>query len=289
VNAGESIVLRFFNTKTELLTLKELGFSPFALDALEKAVHIPNGLVLATGPTGSGKTTTLHALLHEMNSESEHIITIEDPIERVLSGINQIQVNYEINLTFDNLLRRILRQDPNIIMVGEIRDTETADLALRAALTGHILLSTLHTNDSIAAISRLENMGIEPFLIASVLRYVTAQRLVRKVCPHCKKEMPVPDFFKALQKKHDVPQAHTLFQEAGCPQCNYTGFSGRTVIGEIFVVDSEIETMISERKPVAAISAYAKKHGMETLESDAVKKVSAGITTLGEVIREAIL
>jgi type II secretory ATPase GspE/PulE/Tfp pilus assembly ATPase PilB-like protein len=289
VNAGESIVLRFFNTKNELLTLKELGFSPFALDALEKAVHIPNGLVLATGPTGSGKTTTLHAVLHEMNSETEHIITIEDPIERVLSGINQIQVNYEINLTFDNLLRRILRQDPNVIMVGEIRDTETADLALRAALTGHILLSTLHTNDSISSISRLENMGIEPFLIASVLRYVTAQRLVRKVCPHCKKEMPIPDFFKTLQKKYGISEAHILFQETGCAQCNYTGFTGRTVIGEIFVVDSEIETMISEKRPMSEITSYAQKHGMETLESDAVKKVSAGITTLGEVIREAIL
>jgi type II secretory ATPase GspE/PulE/Tfp pilus assembly ATPase PilB-like protein len=198
-------------------------------------------------------------------------------------------VNYEINLTFDNLLRRILRQDPNIIMVGEIRDTETADLALRAALTGHILLSTLHTNDSIASISRLENMGIEPFLVASVLRYVTAQRLVRKVCPYCKKETPAPDFFKALQKKYGIPPARTLLQETGCDKCNYTGFSGRTVIGEIFVVDSEIEAMISERQPIQAITTYAQKHGMETLESDAVKKVSAGITTLGEDIREAIL
>jgi type II secretory ATPase GspE/PulE/Tfp pilus assembly ATPase PilB-like protein len=285
---GESIVLRFFNTRGNLITLEELGFSDSMLAVLRGAVTIPHGLVLATGPTGSGKTTTLHSLLNEMDGERKNIITIEDPIEQILTGINQIQVNYEINLTFDNLLRRVLRQDPNVIMVGEIRDNETADLALRAALTGHILLSTLHTNDSISAISRLTNMGIEPYLIASVLRYVVAQRLVRKVCPYCKKEIETPEFFKKLQQKANVG-SEVIFEETGCEKCHHTGFSGRTVIGEILVIDEKIEEMINERKSATVIAKYAKENGMQTLSDDAVKKISLGITTIGEVMRGAVL
>ncbi|ULQ59030.1 GspE/PulE family protein [Brucepastera parasyntrophica] len=285
---GESIVLRFFNVHGSIMTLENLGFYPQDLEMLRRAVKIPNGLVLATGPTGSGKTTTLHALIREMDYETKNIITIEDPIERVLHEINQIQVNYEINLTFENMLRRVLRQDPNVIMVGEIRDTETAELALRAALTGHILLSTLHTNDSISAVSRLTNMGIEPFLIASVLRYVIAQRLVRKICPRCKKEIPTPASFKKLQKKAGV-HSDTVYEEQGCEHCNYTGFSGRTVVAEIFAVNNEIEKMICDHKSRPEITDYVLNNGMITMELSAIRKVTEGITTINEIMREALI
>ncbi len=285
---GESIVLRFFNIQGSVMTLDHLGFYPEELNILQQAVKIPNGLILATGPTGSGKTTTLHALIQRMDSESQNIITIEDPIERILPKINQIQVNYDINITFDNMFRRVLRQDPNVIMVGEIRDAETAELALRAALTGHIIFSTLHTNDSISAVSRLANMGIEHFLIASVLRYVIAQRLVRKVCPHCRTEIEVPEFFKQLQKKHGI-ESQTIYQEKGCEQCNFTGYSGRTVIAELFIINADIERMISEHKSIADIASYAQKNGMKTMEACAVKKVSGGITTINEVLSEALV
>jgi type II secretory ATPase GspE/PulE/Tfp pilus assembly ATPase PilB-like protein len=186
------------------------------------------------------------------------------------------------------MLRRVLRQDPNVIMVGEIRDMETAELALRAALTGHIIFSTLHTNDSISAVSRLANMGIERFLIASVFRYVIAQRLVRKVCPHCKEEKTIPDFFKKIQAKYGIT-SHTIYEEKGCEHCNYTGFSGRTVIAEIFIINAEIERMIGEHRSIAEITAYAQKNGMKTMEYYAVRKVSDGITTINEVLSEALI
>ncbi|MDR1748230.1 MAG: GspE/PulE family protein [Spirochaetaceae bacterium] len=290
---GESIVLRFFNVHGSVMSLEKLGFYSRELDTLRRAVTIPNGLVLATGPTGSGKTTTLHSLISEMDCRTKNIITIEDPIERLLPDINQIQVNYDINLTFENMLRRVLRQDPNVIMVGEIRDTETAELAVRAALTGHILLSTLHTNDSISAISRLTNMGIEPFLIASVLRYVIAQRLVRKVCNHCKKEVPTPPFFQELQfpelQKNVGSIPDTVFEETGCDLCNHTGFSGRTVVAEILTVDTELEKIISSNKSPAEIMEYAASTGMQTIRTCAIQKVTQGITTINELFREALI
>ena len=285
---GESIVLRFFNIQGSVMTLDHLGFYPDDLTLLQRAVNIPNGLILATGPTGSGKTTTLHTLIQRMDNEQQNIITIEDPIERVLPGINQIQVNYNIDLTFNNILRRVLRQDPNIIMVGEIRDTETAELALRAALTGHIIFSTLHTNDSISAISRLANMGIESFLIASVLRYSIAQRLVRKLCPICRKRIAPPGFFKNLQKKYKL-KSESIYEERGCEQCNFTGYSGRTVIAEIFVVNNEIERMISNQCKSVELTDYADANGMVTLKACAVRKVTDGITTINEIMREALI
>lgn len=285
---GESIVLRFFNIQGSVMTLDNLGFYPRDLSLLQRAVSIPNGLILATGPTGSGKTTTLHALLQRMDKEQQNIITIEDPIERILPGINQIQVNYNIDLTFNNILRRVLRQDPNIIMVGEIRDTETAELALRAALTGHIIFSTLHTNDSISAISRLANMGIEYFLIASVIRYIIAQRLVRKLCPECRKKIATPPFLKKLQKKYKM-QSDFVYEEQGCEHCNFTGYSGRTVIAEIFTINNDIERMIANKNSIFDLSNYANTHGMVTLEACAVSKVTDGITTINEILREALI
>ncbi len=285
---GESIVLRFFNIQGSVMTLEHLGFYPEELNLLQQAVKVPNGLILAAGPTGSGKTTTLHALIQKMDRSTKNIITIEDPIERILPGINQIQVNYDINITFDNMLRRVLRQDPNVIMVGEIRDTETAELALRAALTGHIIFSTLHTNDSVSAVSRLANMGMEHFLIASVLRYVIAQRLVRKVCPHCRIETAVPAFFKKLQAAYGVA-SDTVYEERGCEYCNFTGYSGRTVAAEVFAVNADTERMISEHRSAAEIASYARENGMETLEACAVKKVSDGVTTINEVLSEALI
>jgi type II secretory ATPase GspE/PulE/Tfp pilus assembly ATPase PilB-like protein len=282
---GESIVLRFFNIKDSIMTLENLGFHSRDLNTLKNALHIPNGLVLATGPTGSGKTTTLHSLIRQMDCQTKNIVTIEDPIERAIPDINQIQVNFDIGITFDSMLRRVLRQDPNVIMVGEIRDSETAELAVKAALTGHILLSTLHTNDSISAIPRLINMGIEPFLIASTLRYVIAQRLVRKVCDYCKKEIPTPLFFR----KKNASSPESLFQETGCPKCNYTGFSGRTVIAEILTIDSQVEKMITARAAHQQILNYAIDSGMETMENCAVKKVAQGVTTINELLRESLI
>lgn len=288
VKHGESIVLRFFNIQTSAMTLEHLGFYPEEFALLQQASKIPNGLILATGPTGSGKTTTLHALIQMMNTETQNIITIEDPIERVLPNVNQIQVDYGINITFDNMLRRVLRQDPNVIMVGEIRDTETAELALRAALTGHVIFSTLHTNDSISAISRLSNMGIEHFLIASVLRYVIAQRLVRTLCSHCKIKKTVPDFFRSLQKKYNIT-SNCIYEKNGCEHCSFTGYAGRTVIAELFIINNDLEKMISEQKSAAKINSYTQHNGMKTLEFCAVRKASDGITSIEEILREGLL
>jgi len=288
VTWGESIVLRIFNTKQDSGGLDSLGFSDTQLSFLKKALRIPDGLILATGPTGSGKTTTLHALLCSMDTEQLKIITIEDPVERILSGINQIQVNDDIQLSFGTMLRRVLRQDPDVIMVGEIRDTMTAELAMRAALTGHVILSTLHTNDSVSAITRLTDMGIEPYLTASVLRYSLAQRLVRKVCPFCAQTVPVTEELSVLQKKYDIH--HTEMKRAcGCEKCGHTGYHGRVAVAEIFETDSRIERMISESRTAAEIKSYARSQGMKTLAEDAVLKVCSGITTLEEIKREALV
>ncbi len=288
VSFGESIVLRIFNTKGEVSPLDELGFSQSHLEKLRASVHIPNGLILATGPTGSGKTTTLHSLLCEMDVEHLKIITIEDPVERVLPDINQIQVNEQIDLSFDTMLRRVLRQDPNVIMVGEIRDSITAELALRAALTGHVILSTLHTNDSVSAVTRLQNMKIEPYLIACVLRYALAQRLVRKVCPLCGEQVPVNDQVKRMQKQYGVTGSW-MVESRGCEGCGFTGFSGRTVVAEVFEVDQRIEQMICDGKPANEIKRCAVQNGMTTLAYDALKKICEGVTTFAEAKREALI
>ena len=260
---GQNIVLRLFDNGDEELTLEELGFSRENLKKLKSALKNPYGMILATGPTGSGKTTTLHALIKKMDREHLKIVTIEDPVEKTIDGIEQIQVNDEINLTFENILRHVLRHDPDVIMVGEIRDRETAELAVRSALTGHLILSTIHTNDSVGAVSRLRNLGIEPYLIAGTLRTVLAQRLVRKTCKECRGK--------------------------GCEKCNFTGFSGRTAVSEIFDVDEKVSYMIESQSGDAEIRKYIKTFGFKTLKEDAALKIKSGISTKDEIMREGLL
>jgi general secretion pathway protein E/type IV pilus assembly protein PilB len=284
---GESIVLRIFNTSAKLLSLDELGFYPHELAVMQSAVRQPFGLILLTGPTGSGKTTTLHALIAGLPVSEQKIITIEDPVEQLIPGVSQVQINDEIKLSFDGMLRRVLRQDPNVIMVGEIRDNATAELALRSALTGHLILSTLHTNDSVSVITRLENMGLEPYLIAAVLRCSVAQRLVRKICPACKKKVSISKEARSMLKKHAV-SGDSLYESTGCPACDYSGYKGRTIISEVFTVDKTIETMIADRRPVTKIAQYAATAGMVSMAQNALRKVVDGITTLREVEREVL-
>jgi general secretion pathway protein E/type IV pilus assembly protein PilB len=288
ITNGESIVLRIFNKMHKLLSLDRLGFSEHDLALIKCAVQQPHGLIILTGPTGSGKTTTLHALIETLPIEHLNIITIEDPVEQIISGVNQVQINEEIGLSFDNMLRRVLRQDPNVIMVGEIRDTITAELALRSAMTGHLILSTLHTNDSISVIARLENMGLEPYLIAGVLRCTIAQRLVRKLCGNCVHEVPVDDRLKKLFEKYQI-DGTVMFETHGCAICDHTGYKGRAVISEVFMIDDEIEEMIIKRYATAEISRYAHKKGMISMANDAMTKVLYGITTLEETEREVVL
>jgi general secretion pathway protein E/type IV pilus assembly protein PilB len=288
ITNGESIVLRIFNKSTRLLSLDELGFYPDNLDQIKKVAKEPYGLILLTGPTGSGKTTTLHGLIAGLPVQELKIITIEDPVEQIIPGVSQVQINDEINLSFDGMLRRVLRQDPNVIMVGEIRDNPTAELALRSALTGHLILSTLHTNDSFSVITRLENMGIEPYLIAAVLKCSVAQRLVRKCCPYCGGKTSADKKTKALFSKYQIA-ADSMIRAEGCAACDFTGYKGRTIISEVFVVDSVIEEMIIEKKSSAEILRHAVKKGMISMARDGLQKVADGVTSLSEVEREVAL
>ena len=279
---GESIVLRLLNRKSTLIGLDKIGLSPEGLIDIRKILKTPFGLVLATGPTGSGKTTTLNSLLRGMNRESLKIITIEDPIEYVIDGIDQIQTNEAIGLTFTSILKRILRQDPNIIMLGEIRDTETANLSVRAALTGHLVLSTLHTNDAVSAIERLRDMGVEPFMIAAVLKTAMAQRLVRKLCPDCRKKRKISsvemEFFRDSGKEPEI-----IYDAVGCDKCNGTGYNGRILIHEYFSLDEDIERMIVTGAKHSEIKEHLKKTGMVTLYEDGLIKAGEGLTTLSEL------
>jgi general secretion pathway protein E/type IV pilus assembly protein PilB len=289
ITNGESIVLRIFNKSTKLLPLEELGFYQNELAAIKNVIRQPSGLLLLTGPTGSGKTTTLHALLATLPVNDLKVITIEDPVEQIIPGISQIQINDEIDLTFDNMLRRVLRQDPNVIMVGEIRDNATAELALRSALTGHLILSTLHTNDAVSVITRLQNMDLEPYLIAAVLRCSVAQRLIRKLCPECRKKVKPSGNIRSVLAKYKITGEH-LYEPVGCPACEYTGYRGRTIIGEVFTVDKTIEEMISRQQPLPEIIAYAGKHaGMGSMAKDALQKVMDGISSFSEIEREVLL
>jgi type II secretory ATPase GspE/PulE/Tfp pilus assembly ATPase PilB-like protein len=288
ITGGESIVLRIFNKSSKLLSLDRLGFYDSDLESMKKAARQPHGLMVLTGPTGSGKTTTLHALIDILPIDRLNIITLEDPVEQIIPGVNQVQINEAISLSFDTMLRRVLRQDPNVIMVGEIRDNATAELALRSALTGHLILSTLHTNDSISVIARLVNMGLEPYLIAAVLRCIVAQRLVRKICPWCKKELPANEKLKRLFDFYRV-EGSRMFVAEGCEACDYSGYKGRTVISEVFNVDQVIEEMIAKNSPAAEIRKYAKSRGMKEIAEDALKKVTDGITGLDEIEREVVL
>ncbi len=283
---GERIVMRLLDRDTVMLNLEDIGFSKDKLDVFNELIHHTHGIVLVTGPTGSGKTTTLYASLQKINSPNINIITIEDPVEYQMQGIGQIQVNPKINLTFANGLRSIVRQDPDVILVGEIRDGETAEIAIQASLTGHLVFSTLHTNDSAGAITRLIEMEVEPFLISSSLMAVMAQRLVRTLCPHCRQpDEPDPQILKLMGFTRKDDEKLTFYKPGGCPQCLNTGYTGRTAIFELLLVDDEIREMINRRADSNEIKRKAVQKGMLTLRDDAAMKVRQGVTSIGEVIR----
>jgi len=284
-NHGESIVMRILDKTSLLLGLGDLGFFSDDQATMEKLISLPDGVVLVTGPTGSGKTTTLYACLNSINKPDRKIITVEDPVEYQLSGINQVQTNADINLTFAAALRSILRQAPNIIMIGEIRDLETANIAVQASLTGHLVFSTLHTNDAPSAVTRLIDMGVKPFLVASAVRAIMAQRLVRKICQKCKEPYSPTDYeMKSLNMDPVEIQKATLFRGRGCPDCSKTGYRGRMGIYEMFIVDEEVRGLIYEKVPSNVLRASARELGMRTLREDGVRKIMSGVTTPEEVI-----
>lgn len=282
VTHGESIVLRLFQKTGTVMTLDELGLSADHVKAIRTTVAIPHGLFLITGPTGSGKTTTLTAILQEIRSEERKIITIEDPVEYLIDGTNQIPTNEQIGLTFDSLLRRVVRQDPNVIMVGEIRDSPTAELAVRAAQTGRIVLSTLHTNNAVSAVARLLNMGIEAYLIAGVLRAVMAQRLVRRVCTGCSEAVKPTPSQKAALDAFGI-RSMSLRQGGGCERCGGTGYRGRIAVSELFTCDLEIERMISSGAGTRDLAGLLARGGIRTLLEDGYRKAAGGLTTIAEV------
>ncbi len=268
------------------LSLDKLGFSQMEEDAIRDIIIKPHGIFLVTGPTGSGKSTSLYAFLSAINSIHKRIITIEEPVEYELKGINQIAVRSDIGLTFAMGLRHILRQDPNVVMVGEIRDTETAEIAIRASLTGHLVFSTLHTNDAPSAFTRLIDMGIEPFLVASSVEAVMAQRLIRTICPHCKTEQKVD---REYLRKIGFPEADIetakVWHGAGCEECRQLGYQGRKGIYELLLVTEALRPLIMNRAPATTIAARAMEAGMRTLRTDGWNKVKAGVTTIEEVLR----
>ena len=287
---GESIVMRLLDRSSVLLSLEDLGLFGKKLETINSLIHRPHGIILVTGPTGGGKTTTLYAALERINSPDKKIITIEDPVEYQILGINQIQVNTKVNLTFANGLRSILRQDPDIVLVGEIRDRDTADIAIHASLTGHLVFSTLHTNDSASAITRLVDMGIEPFLVASSLVAVIAQRLVRILCVKCKEPYePVKDELVRIGiDASDLPKSGLcLYRASGCSECLGTGYVGRSGIFEILVINDDIRNLTLGSVDSTTIKRKANEHGMTTLRVDGAEKVLKGQTSIDEVMRVA--
>ncbi len=279
---GERIVLRLLDKGISLLGLGEMGLTPKGLAIFERLLGKSNGIILVTGPTGSGKSTTLYATLNKINSPDKNIITIEDPIEYQLKGVGQIQVNPKTDLTFARGLRSILRHDPDVIMVGEIRDLETVEIAIQASLTGHLVFSTLHTNDAAGALTRLVDMGVEPFLISSSLQAVVAQRLVRTICPDCKEPSDVDPAWAA---DLGIEPGQRLFRGKGCPSCMGSGYRGRSGIFEILEVDNRIRRLLTSGADAVAIKEAAVAAGMSTLFEDGLLKVKAGVTTMDEVIR----
>jgi general secretion pathway protein E len=283
---GERVVLRLLDKSSVHFGIEEIGLSPSQLKVLEELIQRPNGILFVTGPTGSGKTTTLYGALSRINSPDKNIITIEDPVEYQLWGIGQIQVSPKIGLTFAHGLRSVLRHDPDVILVGEVRDVETAEIAIQAAMTGHLVFSTLHTNDAASAVTRLIDMGIEPFRIASVVRAIMAQRLVRVLCPECK-EGYIPEA-EALRDAGISPAQlgeQMVYRGRGCPACAGTGFRGRTGIYEILIVSDSIRQLIMRKADSTTIARKALEEGMKTLREDGAQKVLEGITTLEELVR----
>ena len=283
---GEKVVVRIIDNEKASVNLEKLGFNYETLKQWRKLITLPNGILLVTGPTGSGKSTTLYACLQELNRDDCNICTVEDPVEYNLAGINQFQVNEKAGFTFAGALRSLLRQDPDILMVGEIRDVETARLATQAALTGHLVLSTLHTNDAPAAITRLYNLGTEPYLVGATVMGVLAQRLVRKLCQHCKQPYePSPNERRQIERLAGGGTIDQLFKHKGCPRCRNLGYSGRIGIYELFVPDDQMFDLISNGATLNSLKAMANAQGMRTLRMDGLEKVKAGITTLEEVHR----
>ena len=279
---GQKFVLRALDKANLSIGLDKLGFSEQPERIFKEAVAKPFGMILVTGPTGSGKSTTLYSVLNQLNTPERNIITIEDPVEYLVEGITQVQVRPEIGLDFSSGLRSLLRQSPDVIMIGEIRDSETADIAIKAALTGQIVLSTLHTNDAISSITRLIDMGVEPFLVASSVVMLCAQRLARKICLKCRKPIEIPEDFL---KKIGFTGKANFYNAAGCKYCNNTGFYGRIAILEAIIINDEIRDMIIEKKSIDYIKKYAQENGMKTLRDDAFLKVQQELTTLDEAIR----
>jgi len=273
---GNKVVLRVLDRGNLSVGLDELGFLPGSLAAFHKAIERPYGMILVTGPTGSGKSTTLYSVLTEMNEPGRNIVTVEDPVEYQVEGVTQVQVNPEIGLTFSSVLRAFLRQAPDVVLVGEIRDVETADIAIKASLTGQIVLATLHTNDAPSAITRLINMGVDPFLLASSLIFVAAQRLCRQLCPRCK----VPDAVKT-----ELLKGKKLYRGKGCPYCRATGFRGRFAILEAMLLDDALREMIITRKPLDDLRTYCFSHGMKSLRQEGMEHALSGRTSLEEVLK----
>ncbi len=283
---GEKVVIRVLDKGRMFYKLEELGFQKKNLEAYRKLIKRPYGMVLITGPTGSGKTTTLYATLNEINTPEKNIVTIEDPVEYVLSGINQLPVNPKAGLHFASGLRSIVRQDPDIIMVGEIRDLDTASIAIRAAITGHLVFSTLHTNDAVGTISRLVDMGAEPFMVASSITGVVAQRLVRKICSCCKVPCEVPE--KAEERIFLNVPSHkplTIYFGKGCPECNYTGYRGRQAISEVYYMSAAQRELVVNKASDDELKEKALEEGMVTLRADGINKVLEGLTTIEEIKR----
>ena len=288
-NHGESIVMRILDKEGLKLGLPELGFFTDDQATFERLIAMPDGILLVTGPTGSGKTTTLYSCLHYINRPDKKIITVEDPVEYVLAGINQVQVSEQVGLTFATALRAILRQAPNVVMIGEIRDIETASIAINASLTGHLVFSTLHTNDAPGAVARLVDIGVKPFLVASSTRCLMAQRLVRKICKKCPEPYtPTDAEMRALGITSDNLKTATVMHGRGCANCNNSGNRGRFGVFEIFVIDDEARKLIYDRAPTSVLRARAREMGMRTLREDGVRKILAGLTTPEEVIRSTV-
>jgi general secretion pathway protein E len=283
---GERLVLRLLNKSGSLLELSDLGLSPQRMSVLQRLAAAPNGIILVTGPTGSGKTTTLYAILQSINKPGINIITIEDPVEYQMKGISQIQVNPKIDLTFARGLRSIVRQDPDVILIGEIRDKETAEIAVQSALTGHLVFSTLHTNDSPSAITRLVDIGVEPFLISSSVMAVFAQRLVRVLCAECKQPYdPKTVYLQSIGLQPERFAEKPIFKAVGCEKCFQTGYRGRIGIFEIMLMSEELKSLILQTYDSNRIKALAVQEQMTTLREDGIEKVLNGMTTLEEVLR----
>jgi type IV pilus assembly protein PilB len=288
-NHGETIVMRVLDKSSLLLGLPELGFLSDDQETFERLLRLPDGILLVTGPTGSGKTSTLYACLNYINKPDRKIITVEEPVEYQMTGINQVQVNTDVGMTFPLALRSILRQAPNIIMIGEIRDAETASIATNASLTGHLVFSTLHTNDAPSAIARLIDIGVQPFLVASSVRAIMAQRLVRRLCTHCREPGELSESeMRVLRIEPSQLRGAQIMMARGCEHCRRTGYRGRMGIFEIFVIDDEVRHMINKRTATALLRQRARELGMRTLREDGVRKILAGITSAEEVMSATI-